>query len=226
MPRRVRVWDLPVRIFHWSLAALVVFSFVTGKIGGASVLDWHMRSGYAILALLLFRIAWGFVGSSTARFATFITPPSRAWAYARELFTRRRSMPFGHNPLGGWMVLLLLAVFLVQATSGLFVDDEIATQGPLAVKVSNAWVARMSALHDWNGWVVAGVSLFHVLAIGVYRFAFHAKLVAAMVTGWRSIEDDDPRQSIRPAPLALALLVLTFAAALVYALVVAYPRSA
>ena len=225
MARRVFVWDLPVRVFHWSLAALAVFSFVTGKIGGASVLEWHMRSGYAILALLLFRIAWGLAGSSTARFAAFIAGPRRAWAYGRELLAHRRSLPFGHNPLGGWMVLLLLAVFLVQATSGLFVDDEIATQGPLAVKVSDAWVARMSALHAWNGWVVAGVSLLHVVAIAVYRFAFHAKLVAAMVSGWRSIEDDDPRESIRPAPLALALVILALAAALVYALVVLYPRT-
>ncbi|MGE5617205.1 MAG: cytochrome b/b6 domain-containing protein, partial [Bacillota bacterium] len=91
MPRRVLVWDLPVRLFHWSLVALAVFSFATGKIGGASLLEWHMRSGYAILSLLLFRIAWGVVGSSTARFARFLEGPRRAWAYGRELFTQRRS---------------------------------------------------------------------------------------------------------------------------------------
>jgi cytochrome b len=222
----VLVWDLPVRLFHWSLALLGAFSFVTGKIGGGFWLEWHMRSGYAILTLLIFRIAWGFAGSSTARFAAFLSGPARAWIYARELTARRMPSFVGHNPLGGWMVLLLLAAFLLQATTGLFADDEIATQGPLAVKVSNAWVARMTAVHEWNGWLVAAAALFHVLAIAIYRYAFRARLVPAMVTGWRDVDDIDMHESIRPAPPARALALFAIAAAIVYAIVVVYPRGA
>jgi len=142
MAARIRVWDAPVRLFHWALAALAVFSFVSGKLGGAW-LDWHMRSGYAILTLLLFRLAWGVVGSHTARFASFVRGPASVRTYLRE--RGARGMP-GHNPLGGWSVVAMLASLLVQAASGLFADDEIATRGPLAVKVSNAMVARMSAM--------------------------------------------------------------------------------
>ena len=125
---RIRVWDLPTRIFHWALATLVIFSFTTGKIGGAWM-AWHLKSGYAILALLAFRIAWGFAGSRTARFAHFLRGPRAMLEYARETFSGRRPSTEGHNPMGGWMVILMLAALALQAATGLFADDEIATQG-------------------------------------------------------------------------------------------------
>ena len=146
---RIRVWDLPTRIFHWALAVLVVFSYTTGKIGG-DLMGWHLRSGYAILALLVFRLAWGIVGSQTSRFNHFVRGPRAAIAYARAIMARSPPLLVGHNPLGGWMVLFMLALLLFQAATGLFADDEIATQGPLAVKVSSAAVSRMSKLHDYN----------------------------------------------------------------------------
>src|SRR5436190_627753 len=102
MPSPVRIWDLPVRFFHWSLVVLVLFSYITGKIGG-TWLEWHMRSGYAILALLLFRIAWGFVGSDTARFTRFVRSPASAIGYLRDLARGVVRPAAGHNPAGGWM---------------------------------------------------------------------------------------------------------------------------
>ena len=121
-----------------------------------------------ILTLLLFRLAWGVVGSYAARFAHFVRGPARGHRYARAAGRGANPARPGHNPLGGWMVVFLLAILLLQAATGLFADDEIATQGPLAVKVSNAMVGRMSALHSYNEWVVAAAVALHVIAIAFY----------------------------------------------------------
>jgi cytochrome b len=219
MPR-IRVWDLPTRIFHWMLAVLVVFSFTTGKIGG-SWLDWHMRSGYAILTLVLFRIAWGIVGSETSRFARFVRGPGAFLRYAGDIAAKRRRAAIGHNPMGGWMVLLMLALLVAQAASGLFADDEIATQGPLAVKVSNAVVAKMTALHYYNGWTLAAAVLIHVVAIATYWMAWRENLVAPMWTGWREFHGA-AQPAVRSA--WIAAVIASLAAGFVYWLVVVYPR--
>lgn len=205
-------WDFPTRAFHWSLAGLVVFSFVTGKAGG-SWMGWHMRSGYCILALLIFRLAWGFAGSPEARFASFVRGPRAAIAHARTLLLGAGEHPRGHNPLGAWMVLALLAILALQAVTGLFANDEASHEGPLAAKVSNALVDRMSAIHEINGWIVAGAVALHVLAIGFYQWGLRVDLTRPMVYG--GIE---PRIAMRAAVLLLA------AAAATYYLVVVYPR--
>ena len=223
MARRILVWDAPVRVFHWTLAALVVFSFTTGKIGGGWM-EWHLKSGYAILALLLFRVAWGFVGSDTARFSSFIRSPRVAVEYLRERLGGRHPAVLGHNPLGGWAVLAMLAVLAFQATTGLFADDEIATQGPLAVKVSNALVSRMSALHSWNQYAVLALVALHLVAIAFYRLVWRVRLVPAMIHGHSELpEGAAPAPRRRHPALALALFALACAA--VYYLVVIYPRT-
>ena len=220
---RVPLWDLPVRLFHWALAALVVFSFVTGHLAG-SWLPWHMRSGYAILALLVFRIAWGLLGSETARFSHFLHGPRAAIAYARATFGGAHRQVVGHNPLGGWMVFAMLAIALLQAVSGLFVDDEISTQGPLAGKVSNAVVARMGALHHLNQWVVVGAVVLHVLAILYYHRVLRVNLVGPMVHGMAELAPGvaPPRQ----ASLLRAIILGACASGFVYWLVMVYPRAA
>ncbi len=219
-PGRIPIWDVPVRLFHWALALLVVFSFVTGKVGGA-LLEWHMRSGFCILTLLIFRIAWGIVGSDTARFVQFVRGPAAGLAYAREVIAKRKPVVLGHNPLGGWMVVAMLAILVTQAISGLFVDDEISTQGPLAVKVSNAFVSRMSALHHLNQWLVAAAVALHVSAIAYYHWGLGSNLVAPMLDGGASPEGV-PR---RAASSALAVVLLAIAGAAVYYLVIVYPKS-
>jgi cytochrome b len=220
---RIRVWDLPTRIFHWVLVALVVFSFTTGKIGG-SWLEWHMKSGYAILALLLFRVAWGFVGSDTARFSHFIRGPRAAFAYARETLASRHPHGIGHNPLGGWMVVFMIALLLAQAATGLFADDEISTQGPLSARVSNALVARMTAFHYYNSWTLVAVVALHVAAIAYYWRGLEADLVTPMVSGWRALPAGmRPTQPVHRSSLAAAVL-LAVAAGFVYWLVVVYPK--
>lgn len=219
---QIAVWDLPLRLFHWALAGLVVFSFVTGKVAG-SWLEWHMKSGYAILALLLFRLAWGLVGSQTARFTGFVRGPRAGLQYLRATLARRPPQVLGHNPLGGWMVLFMLALLLVQAASGLFVDDEIANTGPLAAKVSNAAVARLTTLHRYNEWVILGAVVLHLVAIAAYQWGLRVNLVGPMLHG----------RMAAPAPIKppasaspwLAAVLFALACAAVYWLVVIYPRA-
>src|SRR5215470_756496 len=117
--QRIRIWDLPIRLFHWTLVVLMAVSYFTGQAGG----DWmklHFWSGYTILTLLLFRIAWGFVGSTTARFSNFVRGPRAGASYLRSLVLGQSTFDVGHNPVGGLMVVVLLLAVLVQVAVGLF----------------------------------------------------------------------------------------------------------
>jgi cytochrome b len=220
---RLRAWDLPTRLFHAALAVLVVFSFVTGKVGGGWM-EWHLKSGYAILTLLVFRLTWGIVGSRTSRFAVFVAGPRAALRYARETIARRHPFTPGHNPLGGWMVILMIAILLVQAATGLFADDEIATQGPLAAKVSNALVSRLTTIHKYNEWTIAALVVLHVAAVSAYQWGLKVDLIGPMVHGWKRVPSGLATPEPARAPTLLALTLLGVAAAAVYALVVIYPR--
>lgn len=177
----VRIWDLPTRLFHWSLVLLVVFSVATAKVGG-NWMDWHMRSGYAVLALLVFRLLWGFAGSRYALFAQFVRAPRAVLAYLRAPrgVGERHA---GHNPLGGWSVLALLAALLVQAATGLFANDEIATEGPLSKLVSGATASLMTKIHLLNQNAIYALVALHLAAIAYYFFAKRENLVVPMVTG-------------------------------------------
>ena len=221
VPARIRVWDLPTRIFHWALAAAVVFSFTTGKVGG-SWMAWHLKSGYVVLALLLFRLAWGIVGGHAARFANFIRGPRAFLAHAGSVVSRTARATSGHNPMGGWMVVLMLVILAAQAGTGLFSDDEIATTGPLVEKVSNAVVEKMSAFHYYNGWLVAAAVGLHVIAVAYYQAFLRIDLVRPMVRGWR--EGEASQASLRMGSPLLAIVLVAVAWAMVYWLVVVYPK--
>ena len=212
MSTPARGWDLPIRAFHWSLATLVTSSFVTGFLGG-SWLEWHMKSGYGIITLLLFRVAWGIAGSRDARFVSFVRGPRAARAYARALLAGKRSVDPGHNPLGGWMVSAMLALLALQAATGLFSNDESSNEGPLASKVSDAMVDRMSTIHSWNRWVILAAVAIHVIAVSVYQWRLRMDVVGPMIHG-----------SSKASENVLALTIAAIAAAAVYWLVAVYPR--
>jgi cytochrome b len=191
---RIRVWDLPTRLFHWSLAALIVVSFVTVKLGG-NLMVWHERSGYAILTLLLFRLVWGIAGGRYARFAAFVRGPGAVLAYLRGAGGAAHAP--GHNPLGALSVLGLLAVVGFQAVSGLFTNDDIAFEGPLSVKVSGATASLLTTLHRWNEKTIIALVALHLAAILYYRFGKRRDLVGPMVSGdaafpaaWPASRDD------------------------------------
>ncbi len=187
--RPTRVWDLPVRLMHWSLVLLVAFQFYSGNVGG-NVMRWHMLSGYAILTLVLFRFAWGLGGSTTARFAHFIAGPRAALEFARRLLSRAPAAHAGHNPIGGWMVIALLGALAVQAGSGLFANDDIATEGPLAVLVSKATSDRMTAIHRTTYVVLVVLIALHICAVLYHWLVKKEDLIGAMFTGVRRLPED------------------------------------
>lgn len=209
---RIRIWDLPTRLFHWTLAALVVALIITAKTGG-NWMVWHMRCGYAVLALLLFRVVWGFAGGYWSRFRSFAFSPSHTLAYLRG----RAVDPAGHSPLGALSVFALLAALVAQVASGLFSDDEIAFSGPLGAWVSSEAVSRATWYHTEIGQpaVITLVAL-HLCAIAFYTLVRHKTLVRPMVTGDKLIADETTpasRDDLRSR--ALAVVLLTTAAALV-----------
>src|SRR5258706_1288165 len=215
----VKVWDLPVRLFHWLLVLLFAFMYFSGKSGG-EWMEWHMRSGYAILALVLFRILWGFAGSSTARFSNFLAGPSACIAFAKKLLTRAPAPSASHNPLGGWMVLALLLALLVQAGSGLFANDDILAEGPLAVLVSKAVSDRLTTLHSWNFNLLLLLAAVHILAVLYHFQIMKENLIGAMFTGVKHLPADAAgRVAARFASPWRALVLLAVAALAVYLIV-------
>ncbi|MCZ8130665.1 MAG: cytochrome b/b6 domain-containing protein [Steroidobacteraceae bacterium] len=183
---RQLVWDLPLRLCHWGLVIAVAGSFVTHEIG-TTAFRWHVWFGYATLILVAFRLVWGFVGPAHARFGSFLRGPRAAWTYARGLFSRAQpAAPVaGHNPLGGWMVLALLAILLVQAAAGLFANDEIINAGPLYGYVDSEQSDVLSRLHrQLSDWILIAVGV-HVAAAFFYLLVKRENLIGAMVTGYR-----------------------------------------
>lgn len=194
--RMALIWDLPVRLFHWVLVLLIVASFTTGKLGG-NWLTWHFYSGYLILALVLFRIVWGLIGSDTARFTGFIRSPAQVLRYGRSLLGGPQQFHAGHNPLGGLMVVLMLALLLLQASTGLFADDDIATRGPLADKVADATVSLLTRIHRININVLLACVGIHIAAALFYLFVKKDNLIVPMVTGMKTVPHgiQDPAMS-------------------------------
>ncbi|HMN22465.1 MAG TPA: cytochrome b/b6 domain-containing protein [Ottowia sp.] len=213
--QRVRIWDLPTRLFHWVLAAAVVAMVVLARIGG-DAMHWHFRVGYLILALLLFRLAWGVLGGHWSRFASFWPTPRRLLRHLRGQADPAEHA--GHSPLGALSVLAMLAALGLQVTSGLFADDEIAYAGPLAARVSGATVDLASRYHtSWGKFLVIGLVLLHALAIIVYLLRRH-NLVGPMIWGDKRMAPGITGSRDTASRRLLALALFALAAAAVYAL--------
>lgn len=216
--RAVRIWDLPVRLFHWLLVALVLFSVFTGKMKG-NWMEWHMYSGYAILALLIFRIVWGFAGSTHARFSSFLAGPGAGLRFARKLFSKDPAHVAGHNPIGGWMVIALLLSLLLQAGTGLFANDDIAIEGPLYKLASKEMSDRLTTIHYYNFNVLFFLVLAHVAAVLFHVFVKKENLVSAMFTGTRNFDAATEVPAARFASSWLALVLFVLALVAVYLIV-------
>lgn len=177
--RTLRVWDLPTRLFHWSLAAAVVALVVTAKAGA---MEWHFRLGYATLALLLFRLLWGALGGRWSRFTAFLYSPRALVAYLRGEGDPAHGI--GHNPLGALSVFALLAALALQVATGLMSDDAISFTGPLASVVPGAWSSFSTDWHkDAGQWLIIALALLHVAAILWYVFVKRHTLVRPMLSG-------------------------------------------
>lgn len=199
----IRVWDLPTRAFHWLLLVLVVAAFVTGLQGG-NLMVWHGRAGLLIGGLLAFRLVWGVIGSTYARFTQFVHGPAAIAAYLRGQW-----QGVGHNPLGAVSVLCLLAVLAFQVGSGLVSNDDIAFNGPLyplATKDTSDW---LTSLHRRNMWVIV---LLVVLHIGAVLYHVHVKrdnLVKSMLTGCKPVSDPTSQAARGGTLLALMAALAT-----------------
>jgi cytochrome b len=178
---RVRVWDLPTRVFHWALVASLVGLAATGY-AGAAWIDWHARLGSLVLALLLFRVVWGVVGGRWSRFRSFLPTPSKLLRYLRGEGTPEQEA--GHSPLGALSMLAMLLMLLAQVATGLVSDDGGGYTGPLNAWVSSAVGETATMLHKAYGqWMLLGLVLLHIAAIVFYRIARKRKLVEAMLHG-------------------------------------------
>lgn len=212
--RRIRIWDLPVRLTHWALVLCVLALYATGEYGWLTM-EWHFRFGYAALALLLFRLLWGVFGSEHARFADFVRGPGAILAYLESWRSPDYRPALGHNPLGALAVLAMLALMLAQAVSGLFSNDEIEWFGPLSERIST------SASADWTDWhhlgqkILLALIVLHLAAISLYRLVKREDLVQPMLTGRKQRSDG---QDARWRSPWLALVLFAMCAGAVWAI--------
>jgi cytochrome b len=201
--RRVTVWDGWIRLVHWSVVILLGVSYASIQAGWMKT---HYASGYAVLALVLFRLAWGLVGSDTARFGRFLKSPVAALAHLRHLPRREPDREIGHNAAGGWMVLVLLALLLAQPVTGLFADTGYGDYGPLAKTVASETSDWLTGLHHRNFTLILVAVGLHVLAVVAYAALKGHDLVRPMVTGRKTLPAAMPAPRLGSPVLAAALL--------------------
>ena len=212
----VLVWDVAVRVFHWTLLLLLGFSWLSAEMDW---MDWHFYSGYAVLTLILFRILWGFVGSTHARFGDFLYGPSAVIAYLRTLPSRTAAKFAGHNPLGGISVVLILLCVLVQAGTGMFANDDILYEGPLYKHVSKDLSDWLTTIHKYNFNLLLALAGVHVAAVLYYLFWKSENLVKPMFTGRKLLQPGVAPAHARVRSLGLAAVLLAVCAAAVWFLV-------
>ncbi len=212
----ILVWDLPTRLFHWSLVGLFMLSWWSGEQGGTAF-RIHQWSGYGILSLVLFRLVWGLVGGEYARFAQFVHGPRRVLRGVAELLRPGPLAQVGHNPVGGWMVVALLFGLLVQTVTGLFANDDIMNEGPLVAHIGKDLSDTLSGVHGVNFVIVLVLVSVHVLAIVYHRLRKGEHLTQAMITGRRMLPA--PATAPRTASSWLALVLLALAAGMVALLI-------
>lgn len=206
MANKIRIWDLPTRLFHWSLAACIVGLAATGYTGG-SAMNWHARIGYAVLTLLLFRLVWGVVGGRWSRFSSFIYSPRSVINYLRG-----RPHPdhlIGHNPLGAASVFAMIAVLLAQVATGLVGDDDTSFTGPLNRFVQSGKGLAATWYHKRVGqWLLLALVLLHIGAVLYYLIRRKDNLIKAMIDGDKTLSRPAPESSDTAGTRLLALAVL------------------
>ena len=216
MTNKQLIWDLPVRLIHWLLVILIAWSWYAVEINDD--LETHMLLGYCILTLLVFRIVWGFIGTRYARFGSFIFPPGEILASLKKLFKRQYGNYPGHNPLGGLSVIILLFLLALQATTGLFSNDEEYYFGPLSDNVSPHTASILTGIHHVNFNILLGFIILHIVSVLFYLVYKRENLVRPMITGRKP----DPLNSFEPisgSRLTVAVILALICSSLVYCLV-------
>lgn len=213
MTKAYQLWDWPTRVFHWMVVACIPLAWWTGEEGQ---FDWHQWIGYTVIVLVVFRVIWGLVGSRHSRFADFVRGPGAVAAYLKGKIPAGA----GHNPLGGWSVLLLLLLLLVQGVSGLFNSDDILFDGPLRHIASVQFRDTMGVIHENVFNILLGFIGLHVVAVAWYQWGRKQKLIQAMVLGRAPGREGEAG----PAPVWLAVLIVAVVAGLFWLLLDQIPR--
>ena len=208
--KRIKLWDLPTRLFHWLLVALIVAAVISGKAGGAAI-DWHGRIGLTILGLIAFRLVWGFIGASHARFASFFPTPNSVAAYLRGQWKG-----VGHNPLGAFSVFGLLALIALQVGTGLFGNDDIAFNGPLFDLISKDLSDKLTGIHKFSINILIALIVLHLAAILFYTRIKKEQLIKPMITGWKDVQPGQG-ESTKGGGVIAIVVALLIAAAAIYA---------
>jgi len=220
--KRALVWDLPLRIFHWALAISFVGAYVTNRLG-VNYFKYHLWFGYTVIVLVVFRILWGIFGTHHAKFANFVRGPITTLRYAWAWLRGKETHHPGHNPLGAWMVLLLLVTLFVQAFTGLFGDDQIMNLGPLYGYVTAETSSTFTTLHrQLFYWIVAAV-VIHVAAVIVHLVFKKDNLVGPMITGHKPAHRVTETESIATSRIWLAFALLAAVAAVLTLVVINAP---
>ena len=190
--QRIKIWDLPVRLFHWALViafGFSVFSAFQDKVmTGYDVM--HLRAGVCVLILVLFRDLWGFLGSTTARFMSFVKGPAALRQHITEMRADKPYEYVGHNPLGGWSVGIMLDSLMFQAILGLFSSDDMFFEGPLAKTIEGSTVGVVSLIHQLVGYFIITVVGLHILAVIYYGIGKGINLIRPMITGSKMVSDE------------------------------------
>ncbi len=212
------IWDLPTRLFHWLLVLSLSAQYITAELLD-NAMQWHFYVGYFTLGLIVFRILWGFVGTRYAKFRQFIRGPGAVFRYIKSLPAKQTTPHAGHNPLGGWAVVVMLLLITIQATSGLFLTDDVFLDGPYRHMVDESVQSIANTLHHTGFDFLLGIIVAHVLAILFYRYYKHQRLTMPMIHGKKTTGD----KGIPSSRLWLALVIAFISAALVYYIIVIAP---
>ncbi len=210
--KKIKVWDLPTRLFHWSLVASVIFMFISAKQGGIW-LQWHLRCGLFLLSLILFRIVWGFIGSDTAKFTQFVRSPKHILRYIKGKLPENEQP--GHNPLGALMVLALLLILLLQIVTGLFSPDEnsYVYSGYLS-KIAGSNASKIRNIHLVIANVLMLLVAIHFATIVFYRIFKRHNLITPMITGNKKLQEPVP--SLKFASIVKAIILFAICGGLAY----------
>lgn len=212
----MQVWDLPLRLFHWLLVVSIIAAYITGELNGLW-LEWHAKVGLFVLGLVIFRILWGFMGTTYVRFATFFPSQQKIRNYFKGHWHG-----LGHNPLGALSIFAMLSLIFAQVLTGLFAyNDEIEFYGPLASLISESWSRRLTHWHEEIFDILMVVIVMHLIAIVYYLVIRQKNLVRSMITGQAQI----PEQ-ITPHPITgggvVRLIIAVAVAVLVVGLIQFY----
>jgi cytochrome b len=215
----MRIWDLPTRLFHWVLVVLLFTSWLSASENWMRV---HIWCGLTVMALLLFRLVWGFIGSDTARFNHFMRSPLEAFRHLSRMTRREADIEVGHNAAGGWMVIVMLLILCVQVGSGLCANDDVLTEGPLARIVGKTDSDWLTHIHHLNFKLIEVLVVLHVLAIATYRIVKGHDLLSPMISGKKRLPGATRAPRMMHPILALFVFALSVLIVLLFLLFVGY----